>query len=126
MPFTSPLEVMFLDDRGPFPWITLEYLAYESATTGETYVVPRHFRTDGASLPKALMLLAPPLAIRYFGSGVWKGFKQGVLHDYLRRGPNPPVSAKVAHMIFREALYEAGYPEDMCEAYYAAVKAFNS
>lgn len=126
MPFLSTLQVQFLDDRSAFPWITLAPLEYESELTGETYTVPKHFRTDGASVPRALMLFAPPVAARFFGHGVWMGFKQGVLHDYLRRGPNPPVSAAVAHRVFREALYVAGYPDDLCENYYAAVKMFNS
>lgn len=130
MPFVSPLEVMLLDDRTQFPWILLEPLVYECSLTGETYEVPRHFRTDGASLPRALILLAPPLAARFFGQGVWLGFKQGVLHDWLRRVDprygSPPVPAKVAHLIFREALYDYGYPEDLCENYYEAVRRFNS
>lgn len=127
--FTTPLQVLFLDDRSEFPWLTLGELVYECELTGETYTVPRHFRTDGASVPMALAavpVVGTALANRYFGRGVWQGFKQGVLHDYLRRGDNPPVTAAVAHRIFRQALYEAGYPPDLCEAYYAAVVAFNS
>ena len=124
MPFTSMLKVMLLDDRSIFPWITLEPLVYECELTGETYTVPKHFRTDGSSVPRALMLFAPPLAARFFGQGVWLGFKQGVLHDYLRR--NDLVPASVAHRVFREALYAGGYPEDVCENYYAAVVKFNS
>jgi hypothetical protein len=115
---------MLLDDRSIFPWITLEPLVYECELTGETYTVPKHFRTDGSSVPRALMLFAPPLAARFFGQGVWLGFKQGVLHDYLRR--NDLVPASVAHRVFREALYAGGYPEDVCENYYAAVVKFNS
>ena len=128
MAFTTPLHVMFLDDRSRFPWITLEPLVYECDLTGEVYTVPRHFRTDGASVPMALAMVPgfSLLAQRYFGNGVWQGFKQGVLHDYLRRGDTPPVSAVIAHKIFREALYEAGYPPDLCETYYAAVRTFNS
>lgn len=126
MPFHSTLEVMLLDDRHRFPWLTLQELVYESPLTGDTYTVPKNFRTDGASVPRALILFAPPVAMRYLGSGVWQGFKQGVLHDFLRRGPNPPVDAKTAHLVFREALFEAGYPEDLCENYYAAVRTFNS
>jgi len=92
--------------------------------TSPTYEVPRHFRTDGASVPKALMLFAPPLAARFFGSGVWLGFKQGVVHDWLRRENIVP--ADVAHRVFREALYEAMYPPDLIENYYAAVVKFNT
>lgn len=132
MPFLTPLQVQFLDDRSVFPWITMAPLVYESELTGEVYEVPRHFRTDGASVPIALAavpVFGQALTLRYFGSGVWHGFKQGVLHDFLRRPDNAgrlPVPAKVAHLIFRSALYEAGYPPDLCENYYAALVAFNS
>lgn len=129
MPFLSPLRVELLNDRAVFPWIVLEPLVYESPLTGEVYTVPRHFVTDGASVPEALFavpVVGPILSMRFFGHGVWQGFKQGVLHDYLRRGPVRPVAASVAHLVFREALYDGGYPEDLVENYYAAVKRFNS
>lgn len=130
MPFLTPLKVQFLADRTQFPWITLAPLVYESELTGETYWVPENFRTDGASVPRALILFFPPLAARFFGSGIWQGFKQGVLHDYLRRPDRvtgkPPVPAKVAHLVFREALTDAGYPDDLISSYYAAVSLFNS
>lgn len=129
MPFQTMLDVRFLDDRSIFPWITLSELVYECPLTGETFVVPRHFRTDGASIPAAIAavpVVGQALFLRYFGQGVFHGFKQGVLHDFLRRGDNPPVPAHVAHKIFRAALYDAGYPPDLCENYFAAVVAFNS
>lgn len=129
MPFTTPLKLQFLDDRSEFPWITLAPLVYECDLTGETYTVPKHFRTDGASVPKALAAIpvaGQGLVIRYLGNGVFHGFKQGVLHDFLRRGPTPPVPAHLAHKIFRNALHEAAYPPDLCEMYYSAVKLFNS
>lgn len=130
MSFETPLKVMLLNDRHEIPWITLAQIVYESTLTGETYTVPRHFRTDGASIPRWLIMMAPPLAMRFMGSGVWLGFREGVLHDWLRRPDKvtgkPPVPAKVAHLIFREALIDAGYPDDMVSAYYAAVKLFNS
>jgi hypothetical protein len=126
MPFNDALQVQLLNDRSVFPFITLQELSYESPMTGETYTVRRHFRTDGSSVPRALILLAPALAMRFMGQGVWMGFREGVLHDYLRRGPNPPVPAHVAHKIFREALYSEGYEADMVEAYYQAVRLFNS
>lgn len=131
MPFTTPLSVLLLNDREKYPWITLSPLVYESSLTGETYTVPKHFRTDGASIPKAIIaipIIGQALALRYMGEGIWQGFKQGVLHDYLRRKDkdgNTPVPAYTAHRVFREALYEAGYPVDLCETYYSAVGSFN-
>ncbi len=123
---------MLLDDRSKFPWITLSPLVYESELTGETYTVPKHFRTDGASVPSAIAaipIIGQALFIRYFGKGVYLGFKQGVLHDYLRRPDkdgNTPVPAHIAHKVFREALTQAGYPDDLVNNYYAAVSTFNS
>lgn len=132
MPFLTPLNVMLLDDRSVFPWITLSPLVYESPLTGETYEVPKHFRTDGASIPSALIAIpitGQALALRFMGQGVWQGFKQGVLHDFLRRKQKDgttPVPAHTAHKVFREALYDGGYPPDLCETYYKAVLVFNS
>ena len=129
MPFHTPLKVQLLSDRTEFPWITLAPLVYESELTGDTYWVPEHFRTDGSSIPRSLILFAPPLAARFMGSGVWQGMKEGVLHDFLRRpdkSGKPPVPAKVAHLVFKEALTEADYPDDLVSAYYAAVVTFNS
>ena len=127
-PYNNP-KVMLLSDRSDFPWITIEELIYESELTGDTYTVPKHFRTDFASIPKALVLVpiaGPLLFQRYFGNGVWYGVREAILHDYLRRGPNPPVAAHIAHKVFREALQDAGYPDDLVANYYAAVSTFNS
>jgi hypothetical protein len=134
MPFVSPynnVKAQLLNDRERYPWITLDVLEYEDPRTGEIYRVPKHFRTDGASIPKALVavpIVGPALFQRFFGAGVWQGFREGVLHDYLRTERNGvyPVPAATAHDIFRMALTEAGYPEDLVENYYAAVVAFNS
>ena len=125
----SELHVQLLNDRNVFPWITTRELAWFDPVTGKTFIVPKYFRTDGASIPMALSLVpivGAALCMRFFGKGIWQGFKQGVLHDCLRRGPNPPVPADVAHRIFRDALIEAGYPDDLVENYYAAVASFNS
>ena len=121
---------MLLNDRGAYPWITLAPLVYESELTGDTYWIPENFMTDGSSVPRALILMAPPLAMRFMGQGVWMGFKSGCLHDFLRRPDKitgeTPVPAAVAHRVFRESLYESGYPPDLCESYYQAVRLFNS
>ena len=125
MPFLTPLKVQLLNDRAEFPWITLEPLVYE-AKDGTIYTVPRHFRTDGATVSPLLSVpvIGQALALRFFGEGVWQGFREGVLHDYLRRkrpDGTRPVPAAVAHRVFKEALEEAGYPYDLVESYYDAV-----
>lgn len=132
MPFVSPyanLQVMLLNDRHEKPWIMLEQLWYESPMTGEIYEIPKHFRLDLVSIPKALILFAPPLASRFFGRGVWLGARESALHDWLRtldKDGNYLVPARVAHRLFREALYSSNYPPDLCEAYYSALILFNS
>lgn len=130
MPFVSPYsnaKVMLLNDRASRPWIMLEQLVYDSPLTGETYEVPKNFRHDGASVP-VLILLIPivgqAMFLRFFGQGIFLGFREAILHDWLRDQVDIP--AKVAHLILREALYAANYPPDVCEAYYAAVVTFNS
>lgn len=130
MPFVSPhanFHGMLLDGRHEYPWISLRPLEYEDPLTGVLYIVPANFRTDGASVPKALIALpviGQALAMRFMGQGLWLGFREGVLHDYLRR--NDKVPARLAHRIFRTALFEAGYPDDLVESYYLAVMKFNS
>lgn len=135
MSFVSPfanLQIMLLNDRISSPFIMTEKLVYECPLTGETYEVPKHFRTDLASIPmllSALPVIGPTFVIRFFGHGVWKGAREGALHDWLRTPDTDgvlPVPAQIAHRIFREALYSADYPSDLCEAYYTAVKLFNS
>lgn len=130
MPFISPyanFKGMLLSEREKFPWISIDKLVYESPMTGETYEIPPHFRTDGSSIPKliiAIPIIGQLAALRIMGDGMWLGFREGVLHDWLRRYEIVP--AKTAHLLFREALYDAGYPPDICETYYAAVNTFNS
>lgn len=131
MPFVSPhanVEVMLLNDEHELPWIQLAELWFDSEITGERYIVPRHFRHNAVSYPVRVLLIpiiGTALFFRHFGSGVFKGFREGVLHDWLRtpdKDGRLPVPANVAHLVFREALYEK-YPPDLCETYYAAVVA---
>jgi hypothetical protein len=127
-----PLKVMLIDDRLQFPWYLLEPQQYNCPLTGDIYIVPRGFRTDGSSVPiaiSAVPVVGAALVARYFGGGVFQGFREGVLHDFLRRKDemgNTLVPAHVAHKVFREALNHAGYPPDLVANYYNAVRLFNS
>lgn len=131
MPFITPynnVKVQLLNDREKYPFLTLEVLVYEYPPTGERFEVKKYFRTDGASIPKLLIatpIIGPALFQQFFGQGVWQGFQEGVLHDWLRTEPFPVEAAK-AHEIFRYALEERGYSETLVTAYYNAVKLFNS
>lgn len=116
-------------------------MSWADPKTGEVHTIPVNFRTDGVSEPIAIALIpiiGQLLTVSHFGYGVFMGFKQGVLHDYLRRRPaiwdgdkivgygDPPVPALVAHEKFKRALIEAGYPDELVDAYYAAVRAANT
>jgi len=131
MPFLTPLKVQLLNDREEFPWLTLDPLQYLDKR-GVIHTVPKYFRTDGVSHPIAIAtipIIGQALVMRHFGSGVFMGFEEGVLHDWARRKREDgtrPMPAADAHLLFKEALEEKGYPEDMIANYYAAVVTFNS
>ncbi|MBC7302142.1 MAG: DUF1353 domain-containing protein [Nocardia sp.] len=76
-------------------WRLTEPLTYQGAV--ETFTVPAGFRTDFASVPRALVWLIP----RY---GAYT--KAAILHDYLRR--TGEVGPADADGIFRRSLHEAG------------------
>lgn len=132
MSFVSPyanLQLMLLNDRHPLPWILTERLMYEYPPTGEVFEIPENFRTDLVSMPKALIALpvvGNAAFNSFFGTGIWKGARESVLHDFLctKQNGTYPVEIGAAHRIFRHALLEADYPEPMANAYYQAVVAF--
>jgi hypothetical protein len=74
-------------------WRVVEPLVYHGAT--EEFVIPAGFRTDFASVPRALVWLVP----RY---GVYT--RAAILHDYLRS--SNVVSTADADGIFRRCLRE--------------------
>lgn len=134
MSFVSPfanLQVMLLSDRHHLPWILTEPLMYHYPVTGEVFEIPRNFRTNLVSMPRALLAI-PVLGniafMEFFGEGMWLGARESVLHDWLRTPVNGvyPVEADEAHDIFKYALEEAGYQQRMIDTYYNAVKLFNS
>jgi len=130
--FITPLKLQLLNEDSVFPWITLAPFIYEDPDTGEQYEVPVNFRTDGPSLPMKLLASIPlagqAIIIASFATGIFKGFKEGVLHDWARRKVNGvrPMPAPAAHALFRKALIEYNYPPAIVDAYYGAVVLFNS
>lgn len=74
-------------------WRVVEPLVYRGAT--EEFVIPAGFRTDFASVPRALVWLVP----RY---GIYT--RAAILHDYLRS--SEVVSSADADGIFRRCLRE--------------------
>lgn len=132
MAFVSPytmMQVMLLNDRHPLPWITTEKLVYEYPPTGQEFEVPKNFRTNLVSMPKAIMavpIVGQALFFEFFGEGVWLGARESVLHDWLCTPDENgvfPVDRPTANAIFRYALQEANYPPGVVEKYYAGLQA---
>lgn len=69
MPFTAPLEIRKV---GPEEWVVLKRFAYQRK--GLTIIVPSGYKTDLASIPKA---------VRSFVSGRGYWDQPAVLHDHL-------------------------------------------
>lgn len=130
--FITPLKLQLLNEESEFPWITLAPFVYQDPDTLEEFTVPVNFRTDGPSLPAKLLAAIPiagqALIIQAMATGIFKGFKQGVLHDWARRSVNGirPMPAPSAHALFKKSLTEYNYPPQIVDAYYDAVVLFNS
>ena len=71
--FRSKLRI---EDDGGFPFMLLEPLVYDSAVLCGTVIVPAGFKTDFASVPRALWNILPPVGKYDAGA---------VCHDLLYR-----------------------------------------
>jgi Protein of unknown function (DUF1353) len=78
-------------------WAVVEPITYQGRT--ETFIVPKDFKTDFASVPRPLVWLLP----RY---GLYT--KSAILHDFLCR--HPDVSRADADGLFRRSMRELGVP----------------
>jgi hypothetical protein len=76
-------------------WRLLHPLVYRLYR--QTYVVPAHFKTDFATVPRIFIWLVPPYG---------KYTKATILHDFLCRAKR--VNRSKADMIFRRAMRELG------------------
>jgi hypothetical protein len=131
MPFITPLKLQLLNESSEFPWILLEDYSWQDPDTDEVFTAPKHFRTDGASVPiaiAAIPVIGQALVMKMFATGMFKAFKPGVIHDWARREKDGtrPMPAADAHLLLKRIMEEQGYPEDIVEAYYKAVVTFNS
>lgn len=105
--FTKPLILKFLDKKKELKRFELhEEFVYESEPYtgygvggygGKSFVVPRGFRTDFASVPRGLWNIIPPVGL--YG-------KATVLRDYLCE--TKIVSRKEADRLFLEAMEVLG------------------
>lgn len=108
--FTDPLEVRQI----ALWWFTTRKMTYFAGEegSGESYTVPRNFRTDFASIPRALWSLVGHPAGRYA--------QAAVLHDFLYK--TAPVSRARADALFLEAMGVLGVRWSQRWALYLGVR----
>ena len=101
--FLSKLDVEQVEDRreeGRGTWRLLSPLIYRSDVADDTFVVPKGFVTDFASVPRI------PLAFDWLGD---RGNLAATLHDRLYSKPHM-VRRAMADRILLEALIVQGVP----------------
>jgi hypothetical protein len=125
------LIIQFLDERVPRPFMLTQELWWEHPD-GRVFKIPKWFRFNGVSMPIGLAAvpgIGASLIIRFWGDGVFMGFKESALHDYLCTPDSTgrfPVPLSEGNKIFKIALEEANYPEDVVADYFAALSLANS
>lgn len=90
--FLTPLAIEAADDQDSGRWILTKALIYQSDIAKQTFIVPRGFQTDLASVPRI------PIVYTIVG-GV--ADKAAVVHDYLYS--SGIVQRKLADAVLREA-----------------------
>lgn len=106
--FLTPLCVVEVDDisdEGRGMWRLTGPLIYRSNLTGDTYVVPRGFKTDFASVPRV------PIAFLLCGD---TANKPAALHDWLYTavdGKHPVPDRATADALLEEAALVENVPD---------------
>ena len=112
--FLSQLKVSRLPaPEGEFWWELDTPLLYRSALLKRTIIVPAHFKTDFASVPRL------PLVFALFGD---TAHASAVIHDYLFRFR--VVKNSLADKVFLEAMQVEGVSWWRRQAMYLAVRAY--
>lgn len=96
--FLTPLRMEKADDESD-QWILTDSLIYQSDVAKQTFVVPKDFRTDLASVPR--------LPIVFWLTGATSE-KAAVVHDWLYS--TRTVSRKMADEVLAEASKVMGVP----------------
>lgn len=111
MPFTTELLSSYV--RGTNEVLLLAPLEYRCPRTKQTYVVPKLFISDFASIPRIFWTL-----VGHPADHRWR--EQSVLHDFLCRTGIIP--RKVADQIYYDSLREGGLGYLQAQAIYFAVR----
>ena len=102
------------DERGNV-WETM--FPYRVNFGGHTFLVPRHFESDGASVPRLFWRIVFPTTAPEAAAA-------GVCHDYIYRARPEGWSRKAADRMFLAFLLENGASYFAANAAYLAVRVF--
>ncbi|ECP8719475.1 DUF1353 domain-containing protein [Campylobacter jejuni] len=80
-------------------------------------VVPKGFKTDGASIPRLFWSLFPPFKSEYFSACV--------IHDYLCEKAKSRKDYKLADLALKEAMQKLKCSKFKCFVFYQACNAFH-
>lgn len=115
MPFTKNSIDVRIFRYGEMPELTKD-LAYKHKLSGKTFVVPKGFKTDFASIPRIFWNIVAPLG---------KHTLPSVLHDYLYEyGASLGVSRKEADKIFWDAMIESHVAQITANVMWFCVRVF--
>ncbi|MBK1999948.1 DUF1353 domain-containing protein [Campylobacter sp. 2018MI35] len=80
-------------------------------------IVPKGFKTDGASIPRIFWSFYPPFKSEYFSACV--------IHDYLCEKANSRKDYKLADLALKEAMLLLGCSKFKCFVFYHACNLFH-
>ncbi|WP_429098079.1 DUF1353 domain-containing protein [Aeromonas veronii] len=109
--FTQPVLVP-VDDKN---WELHE--EYYVKTSRVSFIIPKGFLTDLASVPKIVWNIYPPFGL-YTGAAV--------AHDYIYRTPQMRQTREEADAVFLELMHLAGVRDTKAQLMHLAVRAFGS
>jgi hypothetical protein len=107
------LSALRIEDDDGLPYLVIAPLVYDSVLLNRSIVVPVGFRTDLASIPRALWNILPKSS-RYD--------RAAVVHDWLYWRAPADVTRAQADAVFREAMASLGVAAVTRWAMYLAVR----
>lgn len=97
--FLNKLQIEVADNVDDGKWVLLSALIYQSDVAGRTFVVPKGFQTDLASVPRL------PVVFLLTGD---TSTEAAAVHDYLYSSHE--VTRETADQVLREASQATGVP----------------
>ncbi|EAJ1254841.1 DUF1353 domain-containing protein [Campylobacter lari] len=91
---------------------------FEVSLCGLNFIVPKGFKTDGASIPRLFWSLFPPFKSEYFSACV--------VHDYLCEKANSRADYKIADLALKEAMQTLGCSKFKTFIFYHSCNGFHA